>query len=105
MFQVNQRIIGSTEIVSLVIDVATTGNQQPNVLSACFQFLRAMTVKNEYIQARLFESVDRFLGIQSSQYGWQNDLGLMLAEVFDNNQNNCIGIKRSHVCICMFCDA
>jgi hypothetical protein len=42
--------------------------------------------------------VDRFLGIHSSQHGWQNDLGLMLAEVFDNNQNNCIGIKRSHVC-------
>ncbi len=93
----NQRIIGTTEIVSIILDVVAEGHQQPEVMSASFSFLRAMALENPPMQKRLFDEMDRFLACGALGSGWENDMAWMLAEVFNNHQGNCVGLKSIHV--------
>ncbi len=100
----NQQIIGNTEMVSTVLDIIAQGSQLAAVMSASFSFLRAMAVQNAPVQSRLFEDLDILLNSKAQESGWENEMAWLVAEIFNNHQDNSIGLKKTQVILVQYCD-
>jgi hypothetical protein len=88
----------STEIVSLILDVITHPEKQlGSTLTHCFKFLRAVTLKHETMQKRMFDELDRILKVEGTDGGWENDMANLVAEIFNNCTKTCIEVRPSHV--------
>jgi hypothetical protein len=108
---VSQQIIADTDIVNICIDVIQSGHQYPNVLCHVLRFLRAMCLDFPQIQSHLFLSLDELLGCHANEHGWKDqagkhiddhspweqELGLLLAEMFNDNRELCLHIKTRQV--------
>ena len=97
--QVNQDIINATEIMSMMLDLTTSGERQLGpVLSLAFKMMRGLTLANRQVQERLFDNLDRILSCKGSSPGWENDMASLIAEIFNDNRDLCIEVKPNQVC-------
>ncbi len=89
-------MLQSSGIVSIVLDIATSDRQVPAVLQTAYRFLAALTKGNPFMQSFLFRNLDRILDCDAAS-GWENDMGKLLCEIFDNDQANSIGVSKQQV--------
>eukprot|EP00053_Salpingoeca_punica_P017480 m.168492 g.168492 ORF g.168492 m.168492 type:complete len:2590 (+) comp17217_c0_seq4:243-8012(+) len=94
---VHQSIIYNVNLLPLIIDVIDCGNQEPEVLRACFHFLSALAFKNPAVQDELFGHLDTFFAARGLEDGWQDTMAILFAHIFENNQHNCMAIKSTQV--------
>ena len=96
-FQTNQRIINSTDLVSLLLDAISLGKQMSKVLSLVFRLLRALTLGYKKVQRRMFDDLDRILNCHGAEKGWENDMANLVAETFNDNRELCIEVRPYQV--------
>ena len=93
----NQKIVNSSEILSLLLDVLSAGKQPARALSAVFVFLRNLARGYPKVQKRLFENLDRILNARGTERGYEYVQGQLLAEIFNENSDVTIEVKPSQV--------
>ncbi len=64
---------------------------------AIFRMLRGLAVGYKKVQRRLFDNLDRILNCKGSGRGYENDMGHLITEVFNENSDLCIEILPSQV--------
>lgn len=92
--QLNQKIINSTEIVSIVLDMVTSTRQPSDALIAGFKLLKALTKDYGKVKRRLFDNLDRILEAKGLETGWENSMANLVAEIFHNDRELCIEIRQ-----------
>ena len=93
----NQSIIYNSDIIDLIIDVIEHGEQDPDVLIACWAFLHAMARGNHIVQNQLYSHLDTLMASKGSGDGWQNDMTHLIQELFTNNWELVLGIRPHQI--------
>ena len=98
-FQINQEILNDTDIISVLLDVISSKEQLPEVISASYHFIQAVSMHNAGIQNRLFHEIDKLLHCKSGHacHDWENAMADAVGEIFHDNKDISAHIKAHHI--------
>jgi len=98
----NQRILFNARVLADIMDIFKKPIDMSmrekytgliEIRKKCFTFLNMFCRKNKAIQARLFDQMDNLLLVQ----GAEKELGLLIAEMFKDNEELAMKLQESHM--------
>jgi hypothetical protein len=98
----NQHILINAHVISDIMEIfrkpVDIGLKEKyagliEIRKSCFVFLKLFCRKNRYVQSRLFVQLDELLHVE----GAERELGLMIAEMFADNEELAMKFREEHI--------
>eukprot|EP00039_Didymoeca_costata_P011469 m.161015 g.161015 ORF g.161015 m.161015 type:complete len:2636 (+) comp15183_c0_seq1:24-7931(+) len=94
----NQSIIKNSRIHLVVLDMlGRRDDLTPELLGCMFSLLKNLANGNPSIQSLLFHHLDVILKTKGEASGWENEMGLCVAEIFNASRETCLNVSEHHV--------